>query len=75
MKQGFELCSGRDHWGRMWRTVLPAGVGQPGRYVRLVGGIFLIVEKVEDYRAAADGMTVCSAAQVLESVWEGRCNV
>lgn len=75
MERRFELCTGRDHYGRVWHTVLPGGVGRPGRFVRLVGGTFLIVEKVEEYRAVRGGTKVCCAAQVLESVWEGRCHV
>lgn len=72
MGENYDLCSGRDGRGRRWQTVLPAGVVRTGMFVRLVGGIFMLVEKVENCAPISREVQVSSAAQVLESVWEGR---
>ena len=51
-------------------TRLPAGVVRTGMFVRLMGGVFILVERVETGGTAAG--PVCAAVQVLESVWEGQ---
>lgn len=69
--EGYELCIGRDARGVERCTVLPAGVAKVGMFVRLIGGAFLLVERLErDGRARGK---ICTAAAVLEPVWEGRC--
>ena len=71
MERNFDLCSGRDHRGRIWCTRLPAGVARTGMYIRLIGGVFLLVERVENCGSAPENVPVCVAAQVLDSVWKG----
>lgn len=75
MEKSFDLCSGRDHRGRQWFTKLPAGVVKTGMFIRLVGGIFILVDRVEQGGQPTGTAPVCTAAQVLSSVWEGRCHV
>ena len=66
----YDLCTGRDARGKPWVTRLPAGVARTGMFVRLLGGVFILVERVETGGTAAG--PVCAAMQVLESVWEGQ---
>lgn len=73
MDQNFDLCSGRDSRGRQWYTRLPAGVARTGMFVRLVGGTFILIDRVEQGGQAPGVAGICAAAQVLESIWEGRC--
>lgn len=74
MEKGYDLCSGRDGKGRVYYTALPAGVARTGIYVRLVGGVFIQVERI--IRCGSRRSPVLSAAaEVLERVWEDRRNV
>ena len=46
------------------------GLVRTGMFVRLLGGVFILIERVEQ-----NGRTtapLCAAMQVLDSVWEGR---
>ena len=70
MEKSYDLCTGRDAKGRVWMTRVPGGVVRTGMFVRLLGGVFILVERVEQ-----NGRTtapLCAAMQVLDSVWEGR---
>ena len=73
MERNYDLCSGRDHRGKLWYTRLPAGVVKTGMFVRLMGGIFILIEGVEQGGRVPANANVCTAAQVLKGVWEGRC--
>ena len=73
MNERYDLCSGRDARGRRWYTRLPAGVVRTGMFVRLMGGIFILIEGVEQGGRVPANANVCTAAQVLKGVWEGRC--
>lgn len=75
MDRNFDLCSGRDSRGRQWYTRLPAGVARTGLFVRLLGGTFILIDRVEQDGLAPAAASMCAAVQVLESVWEGRCRV
>ena len=66
---GYDLCIGRDARGRAWATRVPVGVVHTGMYVRLLGGTFILIDRVE--LNGRTGAPVCAAMQVLESVWEG----
>ena len=70
MEQSHDLCTGRDARGRVWMTRVPGGLVRTGMFVRLLGGVFILIERVEQ-----NGRTtapLCAAMQVLDSVWEGR---
>ncbi len=71
MEGNYDLCSGRDHRGRIFCTKLPAGVARTGMYIRLIGGVFILVERVENRGRAPGNVPVHVAAQVLDGVWEG----
>ncbi len=71
MEGNYDLCSGRDRRGRIFCTRLPAGVARTGMYIRLIGGVFMLVERVENCGRAPGNVPVCVAAQVLEGIWEG----
>ncbi len=71
MEENFDLCSGRDHRGRILCARLPAGVARTGMYIRLIGGVFILVERVENRGRAPGNVPVCVAAQVLDGIWEG----
>ena len=75
MDRNYDLCSGRDSRGRQWYTRLPAGVARTGLFVRLLGGTFILIDRVEQDGLAPAAASMCAAVQVLESVWEGRCRV
>lgn len=75
MERNYDLCSGRDHRGKLWYTRLPAGIAKTGMFVRLVGGIFLLVERVESGGCAAGNVPVCTAVELLESVWGSKGRV
>lgn len=72
MEKDWDLCSGRDHRGRLWFTRLPAGTAKTGMFVRLVGGIFLLVERVERMGKVSGNEPLCTAVELLEPVWERR---
>ena len=72
MERKFDLCTGRDYQGRQWYTQLPAGVVKTGMFVRLLGGTFILVDRVEQGGRMPGGATYSTAVQVLDSVWEGR---
>ena len=74
MDRNYDLCSGRDDRGRLLFTRLPAGVARTGLYVRLAGGSFLLIDRVERGGQAPGLACVHGAGQVLESIWEGRCH-
>jgi len=40
-------------------------------YIRLIGGVFLLVERVENCGVAPENVPVYVAAQVLEGIWKG----
>ena len=44
-------------------------------FVRLVGGIFLLVERVENCGSTAGNIPVCTAVELLESVWGSKGRV
>lgn len=70
MEKSYDLCTGRDARGRVWMTRVPGGLVRTGMFVRLLGGVFILIERVEQ-----NGRTtapLCAAMQVLDSVWEGR---
>ncbi len=70
MEKSYDLCTGRDAKGRVWMTRVPGGLVRTGMFVRLLGGVFILIERVEQ-----NGRTtapLCAAMQVLDSVWEGR---
>lgn len=69
MDKEWDLCTGRDCKGRTLHARVPAGVAKTGMFVRLVGGVFLVVEKVERYAVPSDSQPVCSAAELLQPVW------
>lgn len=72
MEKNYDLCSGRDARGGVWLTRLPAGVARTGMYVRLIGGVFLRIDRVE-HRGKVNGSSpVCAAAELLQPVWEVR---
>lgn len=73
MDRKFDLCVGRDYQGRQWYTRLPTGVVKTGMFVRLLGGTFILVERVERGGRMPGEAAYCTAVQVLEGVWEGRC--
>ena len=75
MNERYDLCSGRDARGRRWYTRLPAGIAKTGMFVRLVGGIFLLVERVENCGSTAGNIPVCTAVELLESVWGSKGRV
>ena len=66
----FDLCTGRDAKGRRWAARVPAGVVRTGMFLRLLGGIFVLVERVE--QGGSTELPLCAAVEVLQSVWEGR---
>lgn len=69
MERNYDLCAGRDQRGRLRYTRLPAGVAKTGMFVRLVGGTFLLVERVESRGEDTDSVPVCTAAELLKTVW------
>lgn len=71
MEKNFDLCSGRDARGKQWYTKLPAGVVKTGMYVRLVGGVFLKIDRVETRGRLPANAPICTAAAVMQNVWEG----
>lgn len=71
MEKNYDLCTGRDSRGRSFYTRLPAGIARTGMYIRLIGGVFILVERVENGGCALGNAPVCVAAQVLEGVWQG----
>ena len=73
MDRNFDLCSGRDSRARQWYTQLPAGVVKTGMFVRLLGGTFILIDRVEQCGRIPCTGTYRTAVQVLGSVWEGRC--
>ena len=73
MKRGFDLCTGRDYRGQKWYTQVPAGVARTGMFVRLVGGVFILVDRVEQAGQVPVCASYSTAVQILDSVWEGRC--
>lgn len=75
MEKGFDLCSGRDAKGRQWFTKLPVGVARTGMYVRLIGGVFLCIDRVETRGRLPANAPICTAAAVLQTVWEGSVHV
>ena len=73
MERNYDLCSGRDHRGKLWYTRLPAGIAKTGMFVRLVGGVFILVDRVEQAGQVPVYASYSTAVQILDSVWEGRC--
>lgn len=71
MRKQYDICSGRDLKGERWEVRVPVGVVEVGMYVRLVGGTFLRVERVERSRRIAENAAV--AAEVLAPVWGCGC--
>lgn len=65
----WDLCTGRDFRGAVRQTRLPAGAAKTGMYVRLVGGMFLRIERVERQGRAAGTEPLCTAAELMEPVW------
>ena len=70
MEKSYDLCTGRDAKGRGWMTRVPGGVVRTGMFLRLLGGIFVLVERVE--QGGSTELPLCAAVEVLQSVWEGR---
>lgn len=69
MEKEWDLCSGRDCRGRELHARLPAGAAKTGMYIRLVGGVFMTVERVAYCAGPADGQPLCAAAELLQPVW------
>lgn len=70
MSAGYDLIIGRDAHAGKWVTKLPAGVARKGMYVRLFGGVIILVEQVEHCGGTRE--RICQAMEVMESVWRGR---
>ena len=70
MERKYDLCIGRDAKGRKWAARVPAGIVRTGMFLRLLGGVFVLVDRVE--QGGATELPLCAAVEVLQSVWEGR---
>lgn len=67
---GYDLCIGKDSRARSWATQVPTGIVRTGMFVRLLGGVFILVEQVE--RNGHTTAPVREAVQVLEGIWAER---
>ncbi len=70
MSAQYDLITGRDAHGHKWVTKLPPGVARKGMYVRLFGGVIILVEQVE--RCGGTRERICQAMEVMQSVWRER---
>lgn len=68
MERKWELCFGRDQCGTLHAARVPYGVAKPGMMVRLVGGVFLLVEELTEWMEEKDG-EISAAAEILTPVW------
>lgn len=65
--ENYDLCSGRDARGRLRFVRVKAGVARTGMFVRLVGGIFVQVERVE--RGGVTQEPLGAPVELLAAVW------
>lgn len=72
MEKKWELCFCRDQTGQFRLAKVPAGIAKPGMLVRLVGGIFLQVEAVENMGELREAVPIYTAAELLQPVWGRR---
>ncbi len=72
ISKNYDLITGRDGQGQKWITQVPAGVAEPGMFVLLKGGRFIVIHSVEHMAPVPEETKWGCAMQVLAPAWGGR---